>query len=230
MPLEYATPDTLPADTICRVLFIPNGEMLIGAVTGALKTLIDSWNWEQVGTITPDEAADAMTSMFDKFCFNQGVCHMIGEVILWSGENPPNTNCLVCDGSTYARTDYPDLYSVIDPVFHVDADNFNVPDLRNRVPVGSGDTYATGDTGGESTHTLDVSEMPAHSHTDTGHTHTAEVSTLIAAQTPVVPIPVALPGVGVTGSGSANLTSTGGDGAHNNLQPYIALNYYIVAL
>lgn len=49
------------------------------------------------------------------------------------------------------------------------------PDLRNRFVMGAGDTYAVGATGGATTHTLTVAEMPAHSHgvTDPGHTHSA---------------------------------------------------------
>jgi len=44
-----------------------------------------------------------------------------------------------------------------------------------------------------------------------------------------VPIPSAIPGVGVTGIGSASISATGGSGSHNNIQPSFSLNYYIVA-
>jgi microcystin-dependent protein len=91
--------------------------------------------------------------------------------------------------------------------------------------------YALGDTGGEETHTLITSETPAHSHTDTGHSHSEIVAAPNVTTIGVgAPEPTAIPGVGVTGIGSASLTSTGGNGAHNNLQPFIALNYFIVAL
>jgi microcystin-dependent protein len=33
----------------------------------------------------------------------------------------------------------------------------------------------------------------------------------------------------LTGSGFANIQNTGGDGAHNNLQPYLAVKFCIVA-
>lgn len=68
---------------------------------------------------------------------------------------------LVCDGSTYLRVDYPDLYAVLDPAYILDADNFVVPDLMDRFALGS-DT--TGIEGGLDEITLTVAQLPAHAH------------------------------------------------------------------
>jgi len=230
-PLEYATPETLPTDTICRVLFIPNDELLFGAVRGAIETLTVPENWEQLGAITPDEAAAAMVDMFDRFCFNQGACRVTGEIILWAGSNEPDDeNLLLCDGTHYSSADYPDLWNIIGTTFGgTGSTDFAVPDLRGKVALGESGSHSLASTGGAETVTLTTAELPSHTHTDTGHTHTEGNTTASIAQTPVIPVPSAVPGVGVTGSGSANLTSTGGDGAHENMQPYLTLNYYIVA-
>lgn len=72
--LEYSTPDEVPAGTTCRVLFIPDNELFLGAVRGALQTLTDPDNWEKYGDLTTQEAADAMFPMFDSFCLNEGEC------------------------------------------------------------------------------------------------------------------------------------------------------------
>jgi microcystin-dependent protein len=47
------------------------------------------------------------------------------------------------------------------------------PDLRDRFVVGAGSTYGAGDTGGATSVTLTVDQMPAHAHgtTDPGHSH-----------------------------------------------------------
>lgn len=57
--------------------------------------------------------------------------------------------------------------------------NNSTPDLRNRFVVGAGDVYSVGNTGGATTQTLSVSNIPAHTHTISGisgaaggHTHT----------------------------------------------------------
>jgi len=160
---------------------------------------------------------------------------MIGMIIPFVTQDPL-PNVLPCDGSTYLRVDYPNLYDVLDPFFIVDSDHFNVPDLRGRVVIGVGagsglSNRNVGDSGGEEQHTLSTGEIPSHSHSDLGHTHS-------------IPLVVGLPaqaGVGFsanqtvtiitdsTGFGFANIQNTGGGGSHENMQPFYALNYGIVA-
>ena len=55
--------------------------------------------------------------------------------------------------------------------------------FKDRFPIGAGSTYAAGATGGEATHELTVSEMPAHSHTVNSHTHTYSNATSVQAHT-----------------------------------------------
>lgn len=162
---------------------------------------------------------------------------MVGEIICYAGPTSPDSKWLSCDGSSLVRADYPDLFAILGTAFgSVDGTHFNIPDLRGRVGVGIGtgtglSSYSLGDVAGEETHTLTTPETPSHSHTDTGHSHT-EISATpsIGAAVTGVPVPSAVPGVAVTGTGFAGITSTGGDGSHNNLQPLVALNYLIVAL
>jgi len=216
MPLEYATPETLPADTICRVLFIPNTLDWLAQVTGALEELTFVYNWELYGAVTPAQAAEAMVTMFDMFCFNQGVCRVVGEIVLFAGSTSPDARWLLCDGVSLLRSDYPDLFAVIGTTYgSADAVHFSLPDLRDRVPMGVGGN-ALGVQVGAATHTLTTAEMPAHTHTEITVT-----ATILDITTPTAP--AAVPSTGVTGA-------AGGGGAHNNIQPSLAVNYFIVAL
>lgn len=85
-----------------------------------------------------------------------------------------------------------------------------------RVPVGfdSGQTEfdAAEKTGGAKTHTLTTDEMPAHTHTSSQQLGTGAF--------PVMPQGAAS-GSDVNSNYTSN--STGGGGAHNNLQPYIVV-------
>jgi len=71
--MGYLTPSEIPAETICRVLFIPDNEEFIAVVTGALNSLLDPNNWTAWGTLTPEESAAALVDMFDTFCLD-GEC------------------------------------------------------------------------------------------------------------------------------------------------------------
>lgn len=238
MPLNaWLTPDAATG-FICRRLLIPDGLDWLGIVTGALNELIYAYNFETDGDQTPDQTAAAFQIMFDQFCLDEDQeCRMIGEIIIFASDTSPNTNWLSCDGISLLRSDYPDLFAVIGTTFgSVDTTHFSLPDLSGRVPVGDGSgsgltPRALGDVFGEETHVLSVGELASHGHIDSGHAHT-EGTTVPTAITigPGAPAPAAIGSVGVTGSGSASITNTGSDSPHNNMQPGLALHFFIVAL
>jgi microcystin-dependent protein len=103
----------------------------------------------------------------------------------------PEFPWLLCNGSAVSRKEFPELFSVIGEIYRVGdgCTTFNLPDYRNRVPMGSDRFNKTGALGGASSHTLSLNELPAHSHgkgslatetsgehthpiQDPGHTHT----------------------------------------------------------
>jgi microcystin-dependent protein len=89
----------------------------------------------------------------------------------------------------------------------------STPDLTDRFIVGAGDTYDPGDTGGESTHKLTVSELPSVG--------------IGASNRMVIKVGTALSScaVGVLPVVNSVTTSTitPGDTAHENRPPYYAL-------
>jgi len=228
----WLTPNSIPTAAICRRLSIPDELGIKIAVSGALDLLGDANNWQEFGSVTPDDIASAMRDMLWNF-INEGTVCMIGAIVSFATASVPD-GALECDGSTYAQADYPELYSVLDSAYIVDADNFTVPDLRGRVPVGIGTgsgltPRAMNDIFGEEDHVLTTAELASHNHTQNPHTHTEITSTASLAETPIIPIPSALPGVGVTGAATATNNATGSDTAHNNIQPSLALRFCIIA-
>lgn len=208
---------------MCRALFIPDDEQYLAIVRGALQELTFAYNWTPYGSLTPDQAAANFVDMFDRFCFNEGVCRVVGEIIAYAGTTSPDSRWLACDGASLVRVDYADLFAVIGTNYGAaDGSHFSLPDLRGRTATGAGtgaglSAVTVGQSYGEQDHTLTIAEMPAHVH-DTGN------SALLGTATPP-PLnalgPNPLPAV--TGS-------TGGDGAHNNVGPRLGVTYLIVAV
>lgn len=145
-----------------------------------------------------------------------------GEVKMTAASAAPS-GWLLCQGQSLSRTTYARLFAAIGVLYgSVDGTTFNLPDLRGRVPVGrdggQSEFDVMGETGGAKAHTLSVAEMPAHSHPNPagGQYWVGGGSSIFAG--------------GATYAGTlaaATGQSTGGGGAHNNLQPYIVLNYII---
>lgn len=228
-PRAWLTPDTPPTTALyCRRLRYPQTESWDAIFSGALLSLAEEENWEAFGTMTPAEAAETAWLTWQQFIEESNTC-MLGTIFPYVTALPPDGS-LACDGATHLRVDYPDLYSMLDAVFIIDADSFFVPDLRDRVVVGAGATYVTNDAAGVNNVALSVAELAAHSHLDLGHTHVEGIALPSVAPVLVgLPVPSAIPGVGVTGLGFANIQNAGSGIAHENRQPFRALPMAILA-
>lgn len=106
----------------------------------------------------------------------------IGFICMYGGTTAPN-GFLVCDGSAVSRTTYSELFSSIGTSYGAGdgSTTFNLPDLTGKVVIGVSSSYTLGDTGGEESHVLLDTELPAHVHTVPAHGH----SNTIKATTPV---------------------------------------------
>lgn len=96
-----------------------------------------------------------------------------GELKVTAGSTSPPGVWLECNGQSVLRASYPALFTAIGVTYgSVDGTHFNVPNLQDSFPVGSGASYALASVGGGS-YTLTGTELPNHTHTvtDPGHTH-----------------------------------------------------------
>lgn len=226
--MPYLTGDTpTPNKFICRRLRIPDDQGFLLAVNGAVSTLLHSYNWEQFGSVTPDEAATMGLDLWMEY-LNSEVC-MIGTITAYITTTPP-PHCLPCNGSIYQRVDYPVLYERLAAAYLIDADSFRTPDLRDKFIIGASTNYPLASTGGAVEHTLTEAQLAPHIHTNSPHSHTEA----IAAPTIVSiglepPVPSAVPGAGITGLSSVSIDSAGGGQPFPTIPPYEALLYCIVA-
>lgn len=70
--MPWLTGDDIPEDQACRVIRVPNDPTFIHAVSGALLDLTYASNWEQHGTLTPEEQAAAFDQVY--IDYTQSIC------------------------------------------------------------------------------------------------------------------------------------------------------------
>ena len=155
---------------------------------------------------------------------------MIGQIILWGGDFAP-AGWMICNGDILPAAAYPDLYAAVGRNYTFvtdDIDDFRLPDLRGRVPMGSGQgdglsTRTVGDKMGVEFYQLQLTEIPPH-------THPIARGTSGAPNVPQVSFS--------TGNNSAPFTTGSAGGVpvptpqaqpHNNMQPSLVMNYIIYA-
>ena len=156
---------------------------------------------------------------------SEGSGAVIGAIQMYGGATAP-AGWLLCDGSAVSRTTYSKLFEVLGTAYGEGdgSTTFNVPNLQNKFALGSSSGKALGATGGEETHTLTTAEMPSHSH------HIPLRNKPVTSKS----------GSGITfdrmiwwdeGTDLPNLNTnaSGSTKAHNNMPPYIAVNYIIYA-
>ena len=132
------------------------------------------------------------------------------------------------DGSAVSRTNYADLFAVIGTTYGAGdgSTTFNLPDSRGLTTVNrlSGDTYfgTIGQKSGLKTVTLTVPQIPLHTHVQlVGKIDDSNFTGYqIAGQYP----PSDGPGLYNNGTITGG---TGGNGAHNNIQPSIVRRFAI---
>lgn len=109
----------------------------------------------------------------------------IGEVA-WLAHTTVPSGWLSANGQAVSRTTYADLFALLSTTWGAGngTTTFNVPDLRNRSPIGSGSSYTLGQLLGAATvniehlHTGPAHTHPgSHSHTTPAHDHTGPAHT-----------------------------------------------------
>jgi microcystin-dependent protein len=151
----------------------------------------------------------------------------IGEIRMFAGNFAPN-GWMFCQGQQLAISDYDTLFNLIGTTYGGDGETtFALPNLSSRVPMHQGSGYPLAATGGAESVTLTQNQMPVHSHA-------LQASNVAASATSPSgnvwaqwgDAPYAQPGSSTTMSPAA-LGPVGGSQPHDNMPPFLGLNFII---
>jgi microcystin-dependent protein len=162
----------------------------------------------------------------------------LAEIVMFAGNFAPR-GWAFCQGQILSIAQNTALFSLLGTTYGGNGQTtFALPDLRGRVPVGTGQgpglpSVDLGEVAGEPTHTLIITEMPAHNHvvqvnasSDPGTSASPGGNiwaTSTARDSMYVPSGTSTP----MSNGAATAGIAGGSQPHNNMQPFLGMNFII---
>jgi len=149
----------------------------------------------------------------------------LAEIKLISFNFPPR-GWAFCNGQLMPINQNQALFSILGTTYGGDGmRTFGLPNLQGRVPIHVGSGIVLGEQGGETTHTLNTQEMPAHSHAPVGTTASADQAApgvnLWAVDNYATYVPTPNAALNPT------IQNAGGSQPHENMPPYLVLNFVI---
>lgn len=149
----------------------------------------------------------------------------LGEIKVISWNFPPK-GWAFCNGQLLPINQNQALFSILGTTYGGDGrQTFGLPNLQGRTPFHVGNGIVLGEQGGETTHTLNISELPAHTHVPTGANTAPTVGSALGNLWAINP------SLYNTSSNNAMtpqcILPTGGSQPHENMSPYLVLNFII---
>jgi microcystin-dependent protein len=133
----------------------------------------------------------------------------------------------LCNGQLLAIQQNQALFSLLGTTYGGDGiRTFALPNLQGRTPTHMGAGLTLGELGGEQNHTLSLPELPSHVHLVNASTATTGVDNPAGNYLGGNPN-LYHAGPGTTTMSPNTVGPTGGSQAHNNMQPYLTLNFCI---
>jgi microcystin-dependent protein len=167
----------------------------------------------------------------------------VGQIALFGFPFAP-AGWAVCHGQPMPIAQNAVLYSIIGNAYGGDGKSyFNLPNLQARAAIGAGQgpglsNYSIGDIGGAAIVTLKEGELTLHSHwfgagidpasaVTPAANHLAKANERIGADNYYVHLYSPKPQFARNGLAPSTVGFAGGGGPHNNMQPYLGLNFCI---
>jgi microcystin-dependent protein len=156
----------------------------------------------------------------------------VGEIRIFAGNFPP-VGWMFCDGQVMPISENETLFQLIGTTYGGDGEStFALPNLQSRIPIhfgtGGEGTYQLAEASGVEEVTLTVQQIPSHSHPMLASTNltstTVPTNNLIGKSTSID----SFINAGADTPLHPNAVQPqGGSQPHDNMQPYLCMNYII---
>ena len=160
----------------------------------------------------------------------------VGEIRMFAGNFAPN-GWMFCEGQTLPISENEVLFQLIGTTYGGDGQStFNLPNLASRVPVHMGTgpdgaTYQIGEMAGVESVTLTTQQIPNHTHamlcSSGGGTTSTNPLNAVAAPSDLTQYSDNTPPNAQLGTPPFSSDPTGGSQPHENLQPFLCINFII---
>lgn len=138
----------------------------------------------------------------------------------------------LCNGQLLAINQNQALFAILGTTYGGNGiNNFALPNLQGRTPLHFGGDTVLGQSGGAQSVTLNPSQLPAHQHALQASADLAtsnQAANNVPASKPRGGLNVYAPaGSPTTALDPSTLSAAGGSQAHDNMQPYLTINFII---
>ena len=166
-------------------------------------------------------------------CFGEAALSQpyLGEIRIFPWNWPPKGWAL-CNGALLPVNQNAALFALLGTTYGGNGTTtFALPDLQGRVPIHRSSTFPQGAMFGQEAVTLLQTNLPLHNHALLGTTTVGDrknsTNSALAASSTATNYYYSPPTTGLTSLNPASIAMVGGNQPHNNMQPFLVLNYCI---
>jgi len=151
----------------------------------------------------------------------------LSEIKIVSFNFPPKGWAL-CNGQLLPINQNQALFALLGTTYGGNGQtNFALPNLRGRVPIHMGSGHNLGEAAGTTAVTINIQQLPTHTHALNANTSTGNATTPNATLLAKAPANTYGPAASLAAMNPQSVTNVGGSQPHNNMMPYLVLNFII---
>jgi microcystin-dependent protein len=151
----------------------------------------------------------------------------LSEIRIFSFNFPPRGWAL-CNGQLLPINQNQALFALLGTTYGGNGQTtFALPNLRGKVPIHMGNGHTLGEAAGSTSVTVNIQQLPTHLHLLQGTSATGNSNVNVNSLFGVSQTPIYTPPQNLTPLNPQSVTNVGGSQPHNNMMPYLVLNFCI---